>query len=313
MKKAVFIDYKKEDIPAKYLDRVTRLFDESVFITRDDKKLPVELKGTDVIFAKIFTKIDKEVINASPNLKYIGVLSAAFDAVDAKFAGKKGVAVCNLGGYSTEAVAEFAIALMLENIRTLEVAKKQARKADFSLTSFMGVELKGKTLGVIGAGKIGSRIAEIGLGFGMNVLYFSRKSKAALEKKGARKATLDKVLSKSDLVALALSLSKETEGIISKQKLAKLKKGSIFVNIAPPPLVDNEAVLNKAANGEFTYIFDHSDDITETLAKKFLANKNCVVYPPIAFRTKEANITRYETFAANIEQFVKGKPQNVVN
>lgn len=313
MQKAVFIDYQKENVPAKYLNRITRLFGKCVFLPRADKRLLGELKGADAIFAKIFTKIDKEVIDASPKLKYVGVLSTAFDAIDAKYARKKGVTVCNLGGYSTEAVAEFAIAAVLERVRTLEEAKIQARKADFSFANFMGLELSGKTLGVVGAGKIGSRIAEIGLGFGMKVLYFSRKTKPALDKKGAKKAPLNRVLSESDFVALALLLSKETQKIISRQKLAMLKKGCIFVNIAPPSLVDNRAVLSKAAKGEFTYIFDHSDDISSVLAKKFLGVKNCVVYPPVAFRTEEANTARLETFASNIEQFVKGKPQNVVN
>lgn len=313
MKKALFIDYKKSDVPSEYLQRVTKLFDVNKFISRDDKNLSKELEETEVIFAKISTKIDKQTIDNAPKLKYVGVLSTAFDAIDAKYARKKKISVCNLGGYSTEAVAEFTIATMLEQARTLEQAKNQARKEDYAFNKLMGIELKGRTLGVIGAGKIGGRIAEIGFGFGMNVIYFSRSKKPQLDRKGAKKKTLNKVLSESDFIALALLFNKQTENIINKDAIKHIKKGAIFVNIAPPHLVDSNSIMKKASSGDVTFIFDHSDDISPSLAKKFLKTKNCIVYPPVAFRTEEANTARFDTFASNIEGFVKGKPQNKVN
>jgi D-3-phosphoglycerate dehydrogenase len=92
-----------------------------------------------------------------------------------------------------------------------------------------------------------------------------------------------------------------------------LKKGCIFINLAPPPLIDQEAMLARVKSGAVTFIFDHSDDIDHKLAKRFVATKNCIVYPPVAFRTEEANTTKWETFVSNIEKFVNGKPQNVVN
>jgi len=111
--KALFVDFKESDIEGKYFDRVKKLFKSCEFILRDDPKFTASLKDTDVIFAKIFTKIDKEVINAAPNLKYVGVLSTAYDAIDVRYARQKGVSVCNLGGYSTEAVSEFFFATLL--------------------------------------------------------------------------------------------------------------------------------------------------------------------------------------------------------
>lgn len=311
--KAFFIDFKEGDIEPKYFDRIKKLFKSTEFILRDSPKLTDSLKDTDVIFTKIFTKIDKEVIDAAPNLKFIGVLSTAFDAIDAKYARQKGVTVCNLGGYSTEAVSEFFFASLFEQVRELERAKQQARQEDYSFDKFMGLELKGRTLGVVGAGKIGSRIAEIGLGIGMKVIYFARGNKSALDKRGAKRGELDEVLSQSDFVSLNLVLNKETEGMISKEKVELLKKGCIFISLAPPPLIDQEAMIEKAGKGDITFIFDHSDDISTDMAKKFLGSKNCIVYPPTAFRTEEANTTRWETFVSNIEGFSKGVPQNAVN
>lgn len=311
--KALFIDFKSEEIEKKYFDRITPLFKTIQFVSLDDPSLSQQLQDTEVIFAKISTQIDKALLDTAPKLKYVGVLSTAFDAIDAKYAASKGIVVCNLGGYSTEAVAEFFIATLFEHARDLEKAKLQARSEDYSFNKFMGAELKGKTLGVVGAGKIGSRVAEMGLGLGMKVVYFSRESKAVIDKLGAAKKELDEVLTQSNFVSLNLILNKETEGIISKEKIGLLKKGCVFINLAPPTLIDQEAMMHKAASGDITFIFDHSDDIDTALAKRFLETKGCIVYPPVAFRTEEANTARWETFVSNIEQFSKGLPQNKVN
>lgn len=313
MKKALFIDHKEGELDTVLFARMSKNFDQTEFCQRDDPQIFTKVKDTNAFFVKISTKVDKELIDAAPNLKYIGVCSTAFDAIDAKYARTKGVTVCNLGGYSTEAVAEFFFAALFEVSRDLEAGKNQARREDYGFVNFMGLELQHITLGVIGAGAIGSRVAEIGRGIGMNVIYFSRKNKPAIEKLGATKKTLEDVLQQSDFISVNLSLNAETKGMLSKQKIALTKKGAILINLAPPPLIDQEAIIKRAAQGDITYIFDHSDDIDPALAKRFLNTKNCIVYPPIAFRTTQANINRWETFAANIEKFISGTPQNVVN
>ncbi len=310
-KKAVLIDFQEGDIPDKYFNKLKKSLESYEMVTRD--KAPNFVGDSDCFLVKISTKIDKELIDSAPNLKYIGVLSTAYDAIDAKYAREKGVDVCNLGGYSTEAVAEFAIAALLEVVRELTRAKEQEQNQDYSFNKFMCSELKDKVLGVIGAGKIGGRIAEIANGFGMKVKYFSRSKKPNLDKFGAIKEELDKVISDSDYLALALVLNDETREILSKEKLDMIKKDVILVNIAPMELLDKDAVLEKTNRGDFTLIFDHSDDITPGLAKKFLGSKGCIVYPPVAFRTDEANIAKLTIFVENVEKFLSGKPINVVN
>lgn len=313
LKKALLVDFKKGDIKPEYFNRIKKLFRTTKFISQDDKKIFEELKDTEAAFVTITTKVDKKFIDAAPNLKYVGVCSTAFDAIDAKYTRSKKIYVCNLGGYSTEAVAEFFFATLLENLRELEKAKNQARKEDYSFAKFMGTELKDKVLGVVGAGRIGSQVAEIGLGVGMKVIYFSRSKKPQIDKLGAQKKRLDKVLSESDFVSLNLALNKETKEIINKKRIGLLKKNCVFINLAPPVLIDQEAMMERAGKGEIIFIFDHSDDISAALAKRFLKTKNCVVYPPVAFRTTGADTARWEAFVSNIENFIKGKPQNVVN
>ncbi|MDO8639366.1 MAG: 2-hydroxyacid dehydrogenase [bacterium] len=313
LSKVVFIDHKEKDIPTSYLQRIKKIFKKHIFVTSDDKGIYEEVSDADAILVTISTKVDKELLDHAKKLKYIGVCSTAFDVIDAKYARSKKIAVCNLGGYSTEAVSEFFFAVLFEQVRELEKGKNQARKEDYSFSRFMGGELKDITLGVIGAGKIGSRIVEIGLGIGMKVIYFSRKNKQALDKRGAEKKTLDEVLSQGDFISLNLVLNKETKNIISKNKINLLKKDCIIINLAPPSLIDQKAIMEKAKNEDIKYIFDHSDDMDKNLVRKFLKTKNCIVYPPIAFRTEGANTARWETFTSNVECFIKGKLQNVVN
>lgn len=311
--RALFIDFKEGEIPFEYQERLKKLSASQNIVSRDDANLSQLLADTEVIFAKIATKIDRELIETAPNLRYIGVLATAFDAIDVSYTREKNIAVSNLGGYSTEAVSELFFATLFEAVRDLEKAKQQARREDYSFGELMGQELAGKTLGVLGAGKIGSRIAKIGLGIGMKVLYFDKENKSEIDNLGAERRELDEVLSKSDFVSLNLLLNKETEGIVGKPKIAMLKRGCIFINLSPPSLIDQEAMMERAGKGDMTFIFDHVDDISPSLAKRFLATQNCIVYPPIGFRTVEANTARWETLTSNIEQFARGKSQNVVN
>lgn len=310
MSKAVFIDHKDSELDHKTFARIRRHFSSVDFVMRNDPNILKIVKDAEAFFVKIFTKIDKHIIDAAPKLKFIDVCSTAFDAVDAKYARSKGVMVCNLGAYSAEAVAEFFFAVLLESGRELERAKDQARTEDYSFDKFMGIELKGKTLGVIGAGTIGGIVATIGVGFGMNILYLTKTRKPKLEKLGAKKVTLETLAKQSDFVSINLVLNGETKGMISKKIVSSFKQGCIIVNLAPPALIDQEAVL---ARKDITFIFDHSDDMKPALVKRFLKTQHCIVYPPVAFRTVEANFSRWDTFAGNIEKFAAGKPQNVVN
>ncbi len=269
MSKAIFIDHKDGELNTKTFNRIRRCFSSVDFVASDDPKKFKKVKDADAFFVKIFTKVDKQLMDAAPKLKFIDVCSTAFDAVDAVYAKSKGIKVCNLGAYSAEAVAEFFFAALLELGRDLEKAKLQARKEDYSFDKFMGLELKGKTLGVIGAGTIGGRIAEIGHGFGMNILYVTKSRKPKLEKFGAKKATIETVAKQSDAISINLVLNKETKGIVSNKIIAMMKKGCVVINLAPPPLIDQEAMMKRAKNGDITFIFDHSDDIDHALAKRF--------------------------------------------
>jgi phosphoglycerate dehydrogenase-like enzyme len=311
--KALFVNIEREMIPEMYFSRLTKLFKQHEFIRSDDPKFLTSLADTDLLFTRIENTIDTKIIDAAPNLQYIGLLGTSFDGVDLAYARSKHITVCNLGGYSTESVAEFFFAALFEYARSLARAQQNVAAANLSPDSFKGFALKGKTLGVIGAGRIGSRTAEMGLGIGMNVVYFDRNDKPHLDKLGAQRTTLDTVLAKSDCLSLNLALNTETEGILNKDKIALMKQGCIFINLAPRRLIDQDAVLARAQAGEITFISYLSYDTKPEQLKKFIGIPHCVVYPPIMVRTQETQTARWETFVSNVENFVAGKPQNKVN
>ncbi len=311
--KVLILDIDKKSIPVNYANRIKKLFKKVVFLASSDSKITQEIKDAEVILCNISTQINKQIIDQSLKLRYVGVLATAYDGVDAIYARKKKIIVTNLGGYSTEAVAEFVFAACFEAIRELERAKQQARAGDTSFVSFMGTELKNKTLGVIGAGKIGSRVAEIGLGIGMNVIYSSIHSKPLLEKCGAKKVPLDKLMKISDVVSLNLIQNQKTLKIINKDRIELMKKGAIFINTAGEKPIDWEAMKRIVKDGKITLIFHNAHGLNPKIIKELQQYKNCQFYPGIAFRTAEANTARWEAFTSNIEMYSKNKLQNVVN
>ena len=312
--KGLIVDIEEAKFPTDYLSRIKKQCKTVEFINSKDSDFLKKLADTEVILCLITTPITREVVDAAPKLKYIGVRSAGFAAIDAVYARSKNITVCNLGGYSTNAVAEFTIAILFEAARDLEASKQRARTEPIKLGMFAsGMELRNKTLGIIGAGKIGSRVAEIGLGIGMKVLYFARHNKPDLDKSGAKRAELDDLLKQSDAISLNLSHNKETEGIITKEKIDLLKKGCIFVNPSPQALIDGDAMREKAERGDIKFVFSGAYEIPPEEQQKFLKAKNCYVYTPIGIDTPETITACWETLVSNLEHFVAGTPQNVVN
>lgn len=133
-----------------------------------------------------FNKVDKELIDSLPQLKYIGILATGSATVDCAYANSKGIIVCNIPGYATESVAQYTFAIILEHLHDLEKAKQVARQGDFSGDGFSATEIKGKTFGIVGMGRIGIRVAEIAMAFGAKVICWSRNRKEDIELKGAK-------------------------------------------------------------------------------------------------------------------------------
>lgn len=190
----------------------------------------------------------------------------------------------------------------------MEKAKKVARDGDFSGDGFSATEIKGKKFGIVGLGRIGQRVAEIAKGFGAEVVYWSRN-----KKKGFKYEDLDNLIKTSDFLSLHVSKNKETEKILNAKRINSIKKGAIVVNVSPMELVDLNALEKRLVKGDITFIFDHPDEMDKKDVTRLAKHKNCIVYPPIGYVTKEASENKRKIFVSNLENFLKGKATNVVS
>jgi phosphoglycerate dehydrogenase-like enzyme len=313
-KKIFTIGISESSFDVEYWKKIDALTEKRAFLQKDSSEIITSLNDVDCLLVNPFVfKVEKEYIDAAPKLKYIGVLATAYAKVDCAYAASKGIAVTNIPGYSTEAVAEFVFAILLEHLRELEKGKIQARKGNYSEAGFSATEIKNKKFGILGLGRIGGRVAEIALGFGADVRYWSRNRKKEFEVKGIKYEDVDRLIANSDFLSLHFAQTKETELFLNEKRIQRLKKGAIVINTAPMELIDISALEKRLSKEDITFILDHSDEMSEENLKKLSKYKNFIIYPPIAYVTKEARIAKQKIFVENIENFLKGTPINKVN
>jgi len=242
------------------------------------------------------------LMDALPTLRGLALSTTAFGYVDLDYCKKRNITVTNVPYYSTESVAEHTIALLLGCAKRIFLTDRRTQEGKYRLE--MGLELKGKTLGVIGLGHIGSRTAELGLAIGMKVIAWNRTPK---QKEGIEMKSLDEVLSQADAIAIHLAENEETKGFLSKERIAKLKKGVIVVNTADKSLIDEEAMAEALKSGKVdTYALEAEDLISPPLGNI----KNAILFRGFGWYTKEALERNKEIWVDNMVGIAKGSPLN---
>ena len=265
-----------------------------------------------VLLVALGAKISKQLIDQLPSLKYIGMMGTGYGGIDVAYATNNGITVTNIADYATGSVTEFTFGIMLEHLREISKARAQAKAGDYS-DNFQGGEIRGKKFGVIGLGYIGLRTAEVAHVFGAEVSYWSRNRKKEAENKGIRYTELDNLLAESDIITLNLAYNKETEGIISQNRINLIKQGSVFINPSPMELVDFEQLVERLKKKDIVFMLDHSDETTIEQLKILLPLDNAIVHPAIAYVTHEASALKKQIFVDNITNFLKKKTTNKVN
>lgn len=312
--KILFLNFEKGNLKPEYWKRIDKITKQKALLKTEDPEVKNHLQDADCLLLKLGMGADKALIDSMPRLKYIGMFGTGFGRIDAAYSKKKGITVCNIAGYATEGVAEFVFAALLEHIREITRAKTQAATGEYSEATYTGTEIKGKTFGVIGLGRIGQRVAELASqGFGAHVLYWSHKRKKEAEKAGIRYTGVDKLLKISDIISLHMSFNPQTKGFLNEKLIAIIKPGAVVINTAPMELIDIPTLEKRLKKKDITFILDHSDELDPEVAKRLSNYKNCILYPPIAYITKEATNLKQKIFASNLENFLKGKPTNKVN
>jgi len=281
----------------------------------------------DIVSVFIYSKLDKNVLDELPNLKMIASRSTGIDHIDGEECKRRKITVMNVPVYGSNTVAEYAMALLLAVAKRIVPAHQSVEEGEFSPEGLTGVDLEGKTLGVIGVGKIGQNVVRIAKGFGMKVLGVERTQDPSLEKKlGFKFVNLETLLKESDFVTLHVPAVKETFHLINKQNIKLMKPGSILVNTSRGAVVETEAILwalkNKILRGAGLDVTEEEDqvenismvtskkptkdDLQEVLSYHLLRDRDDVVFTPHnAFNTQEAIERIIKTTMENINKFIK--------
>ena len=263
--------------------------------------------------------MDREMMALLPRLKYIGVLATGYNVVDIEAARERDIIVTNVPAYSTESVAQTVFAHLLTVTNRTEHYAQQNRQGrwaenrDFCYWDTELTELAGKTMGIVGLGNIGRRVAEIALAFGMQVKAMTSKKAEELPA-GIQKAELQSLLASSDIVSLHCPLTEGTRHLIHRETLRLMKPSAILINTGRGPLVDDEALAEALNEGRLRAYC--ADVVTEEPPKAdhpLLHAPNAFITPHIAWATVEARKRLLQTAIGNVEAFVNGHPVNVVS
>ena len=276
------------------------------------------LQDTDIAVVNK-TPITKQTLDACPHLKLICVLATGYNVVDCACAKEKGIPVCNVPAYGTASVSQFAIALLLElchhighHSETVH-AGRWANNADWCYWDYPLIELEGKTIGIIGFGRIGQAEGRVAKALGMNVLaydlYPNETGRAIAEY-----VDLDTLFAKADVITLHCNLTPENTGMINKDTIAKMKDGVILINNARGQLIVEQDVadaLNSGKMGAAGLDVVYTEPIKAD--NPLLQAKNCIITPHISWAPKESRQRIMDITVDNVKAFLNGAPQNVVN
>ncbi len=294
-------------------------FGQVVHYVRTPDELAAERIGDADIALINKTCVTAQVMDACPNLKLICVMATGYNVVDCQAARQRGIPVCNVPGYGTAAVAQFTFALLLELCHRVGHhsdsvhAGKWCSCPDFCYWDTPQTELAGKTMGIIGFGRIGRAAGSIAKAFGMQVLAYNRSRCPEGEAIGEY-VELDELLRRSDVISLHCPLTPQTKGIICRENLAKMKDGAILINTARGPLVDEQALADALTSGKLRGAA--VDVISEEPMEKdnpLLGIPNCIITPHMAWAPVESRRRIMDCTVKNIATFLEGAPSNVVN
>jgi len=283
-------------------------------------------KDFEVISVRIYSKLTAKVLSKFPKLKFITARTTGFDNVDLSYCKERGIIVSNVPAYGDNTVAEHTFAILLALIKQIPKSIDFARRESFNFKDIIGSDLYGKTLGVMGTGKIGSNVVRIARGFGMKVVCYDLfKNEKVTKDYGASYVSFDQLLETSDIISLHLPLNKGTAHLIDEVVIKKMKKGAIVVNTGRGGLINTvdlaKAIENNYLAGAALDVFEcetYKGEVPESkelaLAQEFLFSSDRVIATPHnAFNTHEAYGRILDTTAQNIKAFTENKPINIVS
>jgi D-lactate dehydrogenase len=320
-------DYIKERLPGHELD----FYNEKL-----SKENVNAAKNADALGIFIYSEVSREMLDRMPNLKFIATMSTGFDHIDIKEARNRNIPVSNVPSYGENTVAEHTFALILALSRKIIESVERTKKGSFSLEGLRGFDLKGKTIGVIGTGRIGKHVIRMAKGFEMNILACDAyPSNDYAQQMGYKYVGLDELLANSDIITLHAPLTDQTHHMINCENIKKVRKGAILVNTARGGLIDTDCIISglreKILSAVALDVLEEEYFIREEkqlISAEFLKTcdpkvileehmlidqDNVIVTPHNAFNSKEALQRILDTSIENIRKFFEGSAVNVVN
>lgn len=297
-------------------DAVSQFGDVTLYQHTDSMEEAIARIGDSQIVLTNKIPITRQLLDACPNIQLICVLATGYNIVDVDACREKGIPVCNVPSYGTAAVAQFTLALMLEICHRIGHHDRVVHEGkwcecpNFCFWDTPQMELGGKTLGIIGYGRIGQAVAKLAEAFGMKVLAYSRTPKPEL----AEFVDMDTLLARSDFVSLHCPQFPETTKMVNGNFIGKMKDGAVLINTSRGGLVDEQALCDALISGKLSAA---AVDVVSTEPMKtdnpLLNAPNCIITPHIAWAPKESRQRLLDCVVDNIRCFLEGNPQNVVN
>ncbi len=297
------------------LDKIKELGDTTIYPLCPEENLAECIRDADIVVCNK-SQMTAEVLSGAKNLKYIGLFATGYNNIDLDYTNKNGITVCNVPGYSTEAVAQHTFAFILALLNRVGEYNKTVLEGDwiksqtFSYFPIPLLELAGKTIGIVGFGSIGRQVARIAKAFNMRVLVLNRSK---ISDPSVTQVDFDTLLRESDIVTLHCPLNADSADMMNGAAFRKMKKGAYFINTARGPLVDEYALKTALECG---HLAGAGLDVlrNEPMSEDcpLFGAENCLITPHIAWAGVETRERLMDVVCENIKAFLRGEPQNVV-
>ncbi len=301
-------------LEAKHVKKLRSLGNLRVFKEppRDTEELKNRIREADIVIVG-WSNLTRDVIHFAKKLKMISIWATTCHYADLEAAKERGVTVTHVPGYATESVAEFTFALMLATMRKLMLADKHVRSGKFDWRPFGGRELAGKTLGIVGTGAIGFRVAEIARAFKMQLLGYDKyPNPVRAEEVKLKYVDLETLLKESDIITNHVTLTSQTEMLIGKKEIATMKDGVVIVNTSQGKVIDEKALAEALRTGKIAGAgLDVLEEEPPRKDNPLFKLQNIVLSPHIGFNTTEAETRCSDICVDNVVTFVEGRRQNV--
>ncbi len=319
MRKIVILDHPRENPGEIDWSGYEKYGEVTRYAGTSPDEIVSRAAGAEVVFLNK-TVLTAETINALPDLRFLSVIATGYNTVDVKAAAARGIPVANVPSYGSEAIAQHAVALLLEITDHVAHHDAEVRKGrrtsdrDWCFWDYPSIELENKTCGIIGLGRLGKLTARMVQAFGMKVLAYDSFPDLSLETETLRYTDLDTLLASSDVVFLHCPLLPETGNILSREAIAKMKKGAILINNSRGGLVDEDALAEALNDGRlYAAGLDAVKNEPISSDSPLLTAKNCFITPHISWAALDCRQRLIDYALDNLRAWLDGKPTNIVN